>query len=136
MKQGSLFRGLNSLIETPKPEHDGPGLEPSDQARLSTLLERVRAFMVFGRFIIDVDEHEERELWTKVDLTPVEFAERWFTLREISSYTGGSEASVSARLRDLRKPKFGGWDVQRRHRGDPKKGLFEYRAVASDRGGA
>ena len=33
-------------------------------------------------------------------------------------------ASVSARLRDLRKPRFGGLDVERRY---VRKGLWEYR---------
>lgn len=35
---------------------------------------------------------------------------RWFTLSRISGQTGDPEASVSARLRDHRKPKFGGMD--------------------------
>ena len=52
---------------------------------------------------------------------------RWRTLKEIQSVAGGSEAGISARLRDLRKPRFGSYDVQRRRRGDPKGGLWEYR---------
>lgn len=36
------------------------------------------------------------------------------TLKEIAEDVNASEASVSARLRDLRKPKFGGWIVDRR----------------------
>ena len=53
---------------------------------------------------------------------------QWRTLEEIQRAIGfGSEASISARLRDLRKPKFGSHAVDRRRRGDPKKGLFEYR---------
>jgi DNA-binding transcriptional regulator GbsR (MarR family) len=35
------------------------------------------------------------------------------TLQEISVATGASEASVSARLRDLRKAQFGGFTVSR-----------------------
>jgi hypothetical protein len=50
----------------------------------------------------------------------------WRTLPEIVSVTGGTEASVSARLRDLRKDKFGGYDVDREHVG---AGLFRYRLV-------
>lgn len=38
---------------------------------------------------------------------------RWHTLRELSERTGYPEASVSARLRDLRKGKFGGNTVER-----------------------
>lgn len=48
----------------------------------------------------------------------------WRTLREISDNVGAPEASVSARLRDIRG--FG-WTVDRRRRGDPKKGLHEYK---------
>ena len=36
------------------------------------------------------------------------------TLAEISKVTKDPEASVSARLRDLRKPQFGGHTVERR----------------------
>jgi hypothetical protein len=52
---------------------------------------------------------------------------RWFTLSELQTAVGGSEAGISARLRDLRKTKFGGHQVLRRRRGDPAKGLWEYR---------
>jgi len=52
----------------------------------------------------------------------------WRTLEEIKCLTGDSrDASVSARLRDLRKPKFGGFKVERRSRADRCRGLFEYR---------
>ncbi len=51
----------------------------------------------------------------------------WYTLSEIAAHTGDqSEAAISARLRDLRKSKFGGFDIERRHRGDAKRGLWEY----------
>lgn len=40
----------------------------------------------------------------------------WRTLREIEDLLGYPQASVSARLRDLRKQKFGAWDVARRRR--------------------
>jgi len=49
----------------------------------------------------------------------------WRTLREISLQLGYPEASVSARLRDFRKSRFGGYDIERRRIGDG--GLFEYR---------
>jgi hypothetical protein len=48
----------------------------------------------------------------------------WRTLAEIAAATGDPEASVSARLRDLRKPRFGSYLVDRQRRGP---GLFEYR---------
>lgn len=48
---------------------------------------------------------------------------KWRTLAEISEITGDPEASVSARLRDMRKVRFGSHTVNRRYRGE---GLFEY----------
>lgn len=51
---------------------------------------------------------------------------RWHTLAQLARDTGGSEASVSARLRDLRKPRFGAFDIERRH---VEGGLWEYRMV-------
>lgn len=53
----------------------------------------------------------------------------WRTLREISAVTGDPEASISARLRDLRRPEFGGFRVDRRRRGDPKHGINEYQVL-------
>ena len=48
----------------------------------------------------------------------------WHTLAELASWTGDPEASVSARLRDLRKDKFGGYAIDRRY---VEAGLWEYR---------
>ena len=55
---------------------------------------------------------------------------------EIVTMAGGTEASVSARLRDFRKAKFGGSPdaVDRRRRGEAKRGLHEYRLAAEDTG--
>lgn len=50
----------------------------------------------------------------------------WYTLAEISAWTRDPEASVSARLRDLRKEKHGLYDVQGRPRGPREQGLYEY----------
>lgn len=54
---------------------------------------------------------------------------RWRTLREISDATGDPEASISARLRDFRKPRFGGLTVNRRRRDG--RGQYEYQLVPS-----
>jgi hypothetical protein len=48
----------------------------------------------------------------------------WRSLWQISEAIKGSEASVSARLRDLRKPRFGGFSVERRRL---TAGLYQYR---------
>lgn len=49
---------------------------------------------------------------------------RWRTLAEIAEHVDGSEAGVSARLRDLRKARFGGYEVEKRRR---TESLWEYR---------
>jgi hypothetical protein len=51
----------------------------------------------------------------------------WRTLADIATATGDPQASVSARLRDLRKERFGGATVERKYRG---RGLFAYRLAA------
>jgi hypothetical protein len=48
----------------------------------------------------------------------------WRTLAEIKERVGGTDASVSARLRDLRKANFGSHVVDRRY---VANGLYEYR---------
>ena len=53
----------------------------------------------------------------------------WRTLREISDATGCPEASVSARLRDMRKWRFGGHTVNREYASD---GLHRYQLVPHD----
>lgn len=79
---------------------DGQTYEPAhDEARLISQLARVQTLMRDGR---------------------------WRTLDNIQEAIGGSLPGVSARLRDLRKTKFGGYTVQRRRVGG---GLFEYRVV-------
>ena len=84
---------------------------PRDRQRLTRQLEMVRAVMQDGH---------------------------WRTLAELQEsiwlrYTRkAAEAAVSARLRDLRKPKFGSHQVERRRRAG---GLWEYRVVPVDREG-
>jgi len=50
----------------------------------------------------------------------------WRTFSEIKSITGDPEASISAQLRNLRKERFGSYDVRKRYRGNRDEGLFEY----------
>ena len=79
-------------------DFDGATYSPArDRARLSTQLECVTAVMV------------DRD---------------WHTLAELSRSAGGSVASVSARIRDLRKPRFGRHKIERRYVGE---GVWEYR---------
>ncbi len=60
----------------------------------------------------------------------------WYTLAEIAgsiyrnfSNKVDSETGISARVRDLRKPAFGSHTVNRRRRGDPSKGIWEYQLL-------
>lgn len=73
-----------------------------DSARLSSQLERVKQLM------------SDRE---------------WRTLPQIQSIVGGSEAGISARLRDLRKSKFGGLVVNRKRIGEPSSGVWDYQVA-------
>jgi hypothetical protein len=73
-----------------------------DSARLTGQLDRVRFVMRDGR---------------------------WRTLAEIAETVGGSEAGVSARLRDLRKERFGGLTVEREY---ATEGLWRYRVLPSN----
>ena len=52
----------------------------------------------------------------------------WRTLRRIGWLTGHPEASISARLRDLRKPRFGEHTVERRRCAEGA-GTWEYRVT-------
>lgn len=49
---------------------------------------------------------------------------KWRSLQEMSDLTGDPQASISAQLRHLRKPRFGSWNVERKYMGD---GLYLYR---------
>jgi hypothetical protein len=53
----------------------------------------------------------------------------WHTLGEIAAATGDPEASISAQLRHLRKPRFGHHTIERRTRGLREHGLYEYRLI-------
>lgn len=51
----------------------------------------------------------------------------WRSLGEIRADIGrGSEAGISARLREIRAA---GYTVDKRRRGEPERGLWEYRIV-------
>lgn len=80
---------------------DGPEyVERFDHARLTGQLLRIYALMRDGH---------------------------WRTLNEIAQATGDPQASASAQLRHLRKPRFGEHVVEKRPRGDRSSGLWEYR---------
>jgi len=83
---------------------DGPTFEPArDGERLTIQLERVRSIVSDGR---------------------------WITLAQLARRAGGSEASVSARLRDLRKFRHGSHTIERRY---VENGVWEYRMADLNR---
>ena len=61
----------------------------------------------------------DRVVWAMQD-------EMWHTLGAVARMTGDPEASVSAQLRHLRKPRFGGHTVERRYMSN---GLYEYKLI-------
>lgn len=80
----------------------------------------------FGGETFDPGQDKER-LWRQFErVRSYVFDHRWHSLYEISMAVRAPVQSVSARLRDLRKKKFGGYTVDRRRLGD-KSGQFEYR---------
>lgn len=79
---------------------DGSTYDPCDQRRLARQTEGVYALMHDGE---------------------------WRTLAEIEHATGYPQASISARLRDLRKFRFGSHVIERRRR---SPGQFEYRMTS------
>lgn len=79
---------------------DGADYQPSrDNARLGAQLSRIYRFMLDGQ---------------------------WHTLDEIAQATNDPPASISAQLRHLRKPRFGGHQVDREHVGN---GVYRYRVT-------
>lgn len=53
----------------------------------------------------------------------------WRTLAEIEQLTGDPQASISAQLRHLRKPRFGSHQVEKVYLGD---GLYRYRLIPNN----
>jgi len=57
-------------------------------------------------------------------------ATTWMTLAEIEDALEFPQASLSAQLRHLRKPRFGGYDVRKRRR---SPGTWEYRVLPGEK---
>ena len=103
--QMGCLTGMGKVLPMPvvKPWFDGRTFEPAkDLARLKSQQGDVARAMADGR---------------------------WHSLSELSERTGHPEASVSARLRDLRKPRWGSNLIQRQRR---SKGLWEYRLLKAE----
>lgn len=100
-----IRESLQPDLFTRAPRFDGPELTAGDEQRFGGQLAKVRALMQDGK---------------------------WRTLEHIALLTGASEAGASARLRDLRKAKFGGHTVERRR---VKHGGAQYEYRVSRVGG-
>ncbi len=80
---------------------DGPDYTPHlDQSRLTGQMARIIGVMADGQ---------------------------WRTLGELEHAAHAPQASISAQLRHLRKPRFGSYRVDKRRRGEASNGLYEYR---------
>lgn len=55
----------------------------------------------------------------------------WKTLPQIAEATGDPEASISAQLRHLRKPRFGGHTIEKEY---IINGLYRYRLIVNSQG--
>jgi hypothetical protein len=71
----------------------------------------------------DEPTREERLGRQLADIWQLMHDGRWRTLAEIEALTGHPPASISAQLRHLRKARFGGHTVNKRH---IQNGLYEY----------
>lgn len=90
-----------TMLEADRDPPPPAHLSPDDAARLGGQARRVITLMVDGT---------------------------WRTLGEIATATGDPEASISARLRDLRRADHGGYTVDSRLR-DGSGALHEYRVT-------
>lgn len=72
-------------------------------------------------------EHDQARLAAQFNgVLSLMLGSQWRTLGEIAKVTGYPEASVSARLRQIRNEHGEKYEVSKRRRGDPSAGLFEY----------
>ena len=81
--------------------HGSDYVPSRDRARLTSQLEAIRQVMSDGQFR---------------------------TLGEIEQATGAPQASVSAQLRNLKKPRYGGYRLEKAYQG---RGLYRYRLLPS-----
>ena len=90
-----------SLLSDLSPRFDGADISVQhDQVRLTTQLDRILTVIGDGK---------------------------WRTLHQIATLSQAPEASVSAQLRNARKPRFGAHVIERRTLGDRSRGLYAYR---------
>lgn len=102
---------MNAQVQS---KFDGADVQVSDDPRLQTQLDVIRDLLLLG--IYPKSWKYSRELHNG----------GWWSLYSISVVTRFGGASISAQLRNLRKPRFGGYTVERRR---VSAGYYEYRVL-------
>jgi hypothetical protein len=104
----------------------GPALsEIGERERILTQLEVIRDVLLSAAECTEAAAMRPyRQLWDPAQLAA---DSGWMTLRELAELTNYGEASISAQLRHLRKPQFGGYIVDKRRRGLARNSAWEYR---------
>lgn len=104
----------------------GSGFESAkDRGRIPTQMEVIRDVMLSAAECAGQSSMQPYvQMW---DTSQIATDAGWLTLREISELTNYGEASISAQLRHLRKPHFGGHVIVKRRRGSVMNGAWEYR---------
>jgi hypothetical protein len=104
----------------------GPVFEDvTDRRRILTQMEVIRDVMLSAAECTgQIAQQSYTQMW---DANQVDAGGGWLTLREIADLTSYGEASISAQLRHLRKPHFGGYVITKRRRGPVTNGAWEYR---------
>jgi len=104
----------------------GSGFERAkDRGRIPTQMEVIRDVMLSAaECAAQTLPRAHVQMW---DASQISTDAGWMTLREIAELTNYGEASISAQLRHLRKPHFGGYVIVKRRRGPVMDGAWEYR---------
>jgi hypothetical protein len=99
--------------------------ETADHGRILTQMEVIRDVMLSAAECSgQVSRKSYPQMWDSSQIAP---DGGWMTLREIAGLTNYGETSISAQLRHLRKPNFGGYVIVKRRRGPFNNGAWEYR---------
>lgn len=96
-----------------------------DCGRIPTQMEVIRDVMLSAAECAgQISAEPYVQMW---DASQIATDAGWMTLREIAELTNYGEASISAQLRHLRKPHFGGYVIVKRRREPVMNGDWEYR---------
>jgi hypothetical protein len=125
---GITVRGVTTM-DTTQFITTRPPTQPSlldHMVPLTTAYERHAAEPPFGGDTYDPDRDGSRLQHQLAAITAAMKDGAWHTLAELHQTCGAPEASVSARIRDLRKAKFGSHQIESAY---VERGLWRYRMV-------